>query len=293
MKKGLKTLMVAGLIGTAGLGLMTGCESDDGKSTAYIEIENLDTTWIQNQAISIDGAKIKYYENKDDSTPEVVDLKANMITNFNSALVGENTMTITYNDVSLQVDYHIYSMDDFISIFNTAIENLRTAPTVHSYWRCPDDEVNAERQTENVKDGKLYTVWQDGEHINKMWTVKEGDKWFEYSQQSFNNNIVKKEDLTDDENFAGTIGDELVESVIGLDNVGILLELEGVNGYNIDFNNNEIVYTFTQEIGEKYVFHIKDNKFVEFEQFGLSSYYLTTISYDEADVEMPALPTVE
>ena len=52
MKKGIKNLAVATMVGVASMGLMTGCKKEEAKP--YIQVSGLDVAYIQNEDINLE-----------------------------------------------------------------------------------------------------------------------------------------------------------------------------------------------------------------------------------------------
>ncbi len=289
MKKGLKSLMVTGMVGAASIGLMTGCANNE--STSYLEVVGLDTTWIQNQAISIEDAKVLYYESKDDTTPEEVDLQANMINNFHTSLVGENTMTITYKDTTLEVDYNVVSLDTFKGYINTAIDNLKASQCVKA--------VSSENETDIVeatmyKDGIYYHYEEDFTE----WYTEESGTWYHYKK--IGNNTPTK--LNIGSQFS--LVDEIVDRIIGdMPSADEMLSFTAVVSYEFDIENNQTIIIFNMH--SQYndnsgivQYYIENGKFVKIEYHTLEmsannhTTATTLISYDADDISIPALPDI-
>ena len=309
MKKNiLKTLMVAGLVGVAGVGLMTGCEKKETPSTAYIEVEGLNKTWIQGQGITIDGAKVKYYESEDDTIPDVVDLEASMITNFHSSLIGKNTMKIEYNGVTLDVNYTIFSMEQFETCYSTALDNLKNSTCFKIVERSygANGLTLAEVSQMMVKDEIIFESWEDEgtSYWSKFWTVKEGGKWYKYEQ--IQNNLLSeiKNDLTD-LGVIGNIGDvvkkvvEENESWFWMPDANSYISAETCSGYKYDEEGNQTILTFyMKDKGSSdygYVrYYIEHNRFVKFENSINSIITMEAIfTYNEEAIEIPAVPVIE
>ena len=73
--------------------------------TLSIEAEFEKTVYEKGEALDVTGAKLSYKD--EDGTIEVVDVAADMVAGFTSTTVGEKQMTITYNDLTVVVDYEI------------------------------------------------------------------------------------------------------------------------------------------------------------------------------------------
>ncbi len=286
MNKKTKTLLTLGLIGTASLGLLTGCELKDDnsgeKSTAYIQVEGLDTTWVQNQAISIEGAKIKYYENDKDEIPDVVDLRADMITNFNSSLVGNNFMKINYRDASLNVKYTIYSIEYVATVFNTAITNLKNAEKVKYVDIDGDIAIKSE--------GKYYNCEGTGNNKHEFWTVQEGDTWYGYSKHPNNMPPSSKVEKADFD-----VDNEMVKAIFPVQNFSELLNHEHLESFEVDMINN--MYSLNiNTANSKLTCDFKDGKCVKITSIieGEVEAHIRTITYDASEIEaIPELPTIE
>ena len=295
MKKGIKNLAIATMVGVASMGLMTGCQKEEDKP--YIQVSGLDTAYIQNEGIDLEGAKILYYSNKNDTTADEIKLTESMIANFDTDTTGEKKMKVLWNNLELEINYSVFSASDFINIYNNAFENLMNAENVHADMIIGQgsEQINA---SSNLKNNKCY-IKVDGFGDSKIeeWYEQYGGKWYKYCLE------VEKKSRKDisSEILNNNVMGYVVSSFIASGSKLSVEDLNGFNGYSIDVENGKIIWTvnFPAEENQTGVlkYTIENEKIIECEWKVLNqnneivTINLSTISYNIEDVEMVDLPT--
>lgn len=286
MKKGFKNLMVAAGLCAATMGLMTGCQKKE-EDKPYIRVSGLDVGYFQNEEINLDGAKILYYENKNDTTADEIKLTENMIANFNTETTGEKKMKVFWNNFQLEIDYSVISKEKFVDIYNNVLNNTLNAKNMHveSTRRQvgDDDEVAKIEFSNNL--AYLHTL--NNENF-KMWYRQEDLNLYEYEIES------------------GVATKSLVDGDLGIQGIilrmcacsdGQPLNLETFNSYTnvrYDVKGNKTIMSYNISTEDSIQLIIVDNKIVECLFVGETEEpysYETTISYNAEDVEMVEVPT--
>ncbi len=81
-----------------------GCSFDSKPTLSRIDIKgSIQTEYALNEALDLNGAKLMLTYS-DDSQKEL-ELTQSMVTNFNTTTAGNKTMTISYKEKTLQIDY--------------------------------------------------------------------------------------------------------------------------------------------------------------------------------------------
>jgi len=308
MKKGLKNLAIASMVGVASLGLMTGCEMGDDE--AYIKVKGLDTGYMVGETIDLENAKILYYSNKKDKTADEIKLNENMVANFNTETAGDKTMKVFFNGCELEIEYTVKSTTDFIYIFNKAYDNLLNAPHTHAETAFVEDGVESARAFINVQNNKYYSTYGDAEEyasgtVEKEWIEKSNNTWFAYldergdkSRCDYSDNIVE-----------GNVMSYVAPGVLSVEKLTNDFITECGAVLAIDFDGNKTVLKFNMVFeeeyeGETYAERINVTYVIENEKFISMKYIEDTdtpdsvdeeitvqISYNIEDVEMEALPS--
>lgn len=112
MKKGLKImgfgLAVCALVPGVVLGVGCGDKVDDGiKVEDGISVSGLIGSYYQGQDLDVTGGLITYTKN---GATTFVNIRSDMISNFDSSEVGSSTMTITYAGYQATVDYSVSAL---------------------------------------------------------------------------------------------------------------------------------------------------------------------------------------
>ena len=292
MKKNtLKTLMVAGLVGVAGVGLMTGCEKKEeepkGSGTAYLEVLGLDTTWMKDDIISIKGASIRYFDSKDDTLPEECDLKVDMIENFSSKLEGTHKMIISYKDASLEVGYQIFNEENVKTIYNNAMQEVVNA----SVLRIDSD---MESESAMKQGGVVYYKFGESYKVQE-WYAEESGKWYQYRQD--NEDEPTKEEITDEHDKYDHINNgfkKLILGVVGLPETYYgLVDMVGEIKTNVDIVNNKTILEFNiLAMNASVTMEIKDGKIIKIVLPDDDHFHNVEFYYTVSDVEMPDIPSV-
>ena len=77
------------------------------KKEPYIKVKGIATEYSIGEELNLNNAIIEYYEDKDDDKYIEVVVESNMVTGFSTETAGTFTMTITYNNLSKQVQYTV------------------------------------------------------------------------------------------------------------------------------------------------------------------------------------------
>ncbi len=299
MKKGIKNLAIATMIGVASMGLMTGCKKDEDKP--YIQLSGFDTTYIQNEDINLEGAKILYFSDKNDTTADEIKLTESMIANFNTETTGEKKMKVLWNGFELEIDYSVISTADIVSMYNTAYQNLLNAEHVHGSMTYSYENVSMEIFA-NVKDNKFYGKMQFGDEVEENWCEKVGDKWFRFLDEE---DSETGEDLKRRYNINSKISSEnvmeyAITNFISMDSRLEESDLEFYDEVLYDFDGAKTILTFKIGVDEGLTqideWIIENNKFIgcsmkEENSSGEVEYSISSsLSYNLEDVEMVNLP---
>ena len=296
MKKGIKNLAIATMVGVASMGLMTGCKKEEDKP--YIQVRGLDTAYIQNEDINLEGAKILYYSNIKDTTADEIALTESMIANFDTDTTGQKKMKVLWNNFELEINYSVISTTDFINIYNTAYDNLMNAEYVHGdathCYGSPEVYTSA-----NVANNKFYikTIVQGTTEKDEEWCEQYSGVWYRYNIEG---EEKTREDISS-EITNGKVMEYVMTCFIGQ---GSKLNEEALGNVEItiDIEGTKIILSikvFDEEYNETNItkFIIENNKFVgcnfkvENAEGEINTMATSIISYNAEDVEMVDLPT--
>ena len=297
MKKGIKNLAIATMVGVASMGLMTGCKKEEDKP--YIQVSGLDTAYIQNEDINLEGAKILYYSEKNDTTADEIKLTESMIANFNTETTGEKKMKVLWNNFELEINYSVISTTDFINLYNTAYDNLMNAEYVHGDLTY-DFETGLKVTSSNVTNNKCYVkaVVQGTNETEEEWCEEYGGVWYRY-------NIEGEEKTREDINSQITNGNVMecvMNNFIGSGSKLDASALEYIDEICYDIDGTKTILSikvFDEDYNETNIteFIIENNKFigcnakVENAEGEINTIVTSIISYNAEDVEMVDLPT--
>ncbi len=293
MKKGIKNLAIATMIGVASMGLMTGCEKEEDKP--YIQVKGLDTAYIQNGEINLEGAKILYYSNKKDTTADEIRLQESMIANFSTEETGNKVMKVLWNGFELEVQYSVVSVDEVISLYNDARETLLNAEKVHGDM-VYTNSLRTYQQSSNVSNNKYYGYARENNQLMyEKWCEKDGDVWYLYESD-----YESDEDIRDE--LIGVENDNVMEWAMSafIGQTGEFTS-ENLSNFNVDVEyDGEKTTLILKSKGEEdhsLTYTIENGKFVYVEMIErdsegeIKSLVTSTISYNAEDVEMIDLPT--
>ena len=305
MKRGIKNFAIATMVGVASLGLMTGCVKDDKghvenkplEDKPYIQVVGLDTGYIVGETLNVEGAKILYYSNLNDTTADEITITESMIANFSTEEAGSKVLKVIWNGFELEIDYSVISTNDFINIYNAAFDNIMNAKNVHADIVRQDSEQLV--ASTNVKNNKFYASFsQNGEFVGEEWVEKYNNNWFYYE--------LKGADIKSRRNINEEIeNDNFMEFVIGsfiMTGSRLTVEgLSGLNGFSIDFKNGKTIWKVNPLEEENQIaileYTIENEKIIKCDwtvynqNQEVTIRALSTISYNAEDVEMVDLPT--
>ncbi len=303
-KKKLTALALAGVLGIASLGMM-GCgkESTTEELKPYIEVAGLDTAYIQNEEINLDGAKILYYSDQNDATADEVRLQESMIANFSTEEVGEKKMKVFFNGCELEIDYSVVSKEFVQNLYATALDNMKNSDYVRVVEELIDTnaweelDVEATRLIYNLTKEKIYFVWEYQDEITaEEWIENDGSKWMDYYRWNDN---YSRTDVNDEvleyNNLIGWYIENGPMPIIPqemLSQVTLSYDIEGeyeVLSATIEMEDEEDgVYIYQFE------YQILDGKIVSYSSMcslgDLFALNEATISYNEEDIELVNLP---
>lgn len=286
--KKLTALALAGVLGVASFGMM-GCKQEEAKP--YIQVKGLDTTYIQNEEINLEGAKVLYYSDKNDTTADEIKLQECMIANFNTETTGKKTLKVIWNGCELEINYNVMLKSEFIDLYNTAYNNFMFAQNIHSNTNISSGS-DSLVVYENVFNNKYYAT----SGTEQRWIQKEDNNWFWYSIEGESN----KKELIMVEN--DNIREFVYESMFYLENEEFTTNIvDEFISWEYEINGDEAVLIFKQDGSEglqESKLTIQNEKFVKVENkfFGENGVdveinLITTLSYNAEDVEMVDLPT--
>lgn len=294
MKKGIKNLAIATMVGVASMGMLTGCKSEEKEDLKpYIQVSGLDVAYIQNEDINLEGAKVLYYSDKNDKTADEINLKDCMISNLSTEETGNKIMKVFFNGCELEINYKVMSASELVDLYNAAYDNFWYAQNIHADMVL---SLESEFVSMNVLNNKYYAT--DG--TKQQWIQKENDDWYNYSIEGQTNKKSVMVGVIAKDN----IKEYAFESIINLEdrelNVDIVNEF---TSWEYDINGHDSVITFKQngvEGVQETKLTIKNEKFVKvehrfFEEDGVTLAYdiTSTISYNAEDVNMVELPNIE
>lgn len=180
IKKKITTFALVGALGLASLG-MVGCGAtpppaeEAEEANPYIQVMGLDTAYFVGGQINLEGAKVLYYSDIDDTTVDEYALEGDMISGFDSASAGSKKLKVEYSEAELEIDYSVISKADFISMYNTAYDNFLLEQNVFVEAVMNVDNVIFNISYLSMTQSKSYQVNLDG---NRIWEQKEGDNWY-------------------------------------------------------------------------------------------------------------------
>lgn len=297
MKKGLKNLAIATMVGVASMGFMTGCIKQPEDPTPYIKIAGLDTAYMQNQSINLDGAKILYYSDKNDTTADEVELQESMIANFKTDTTGQKKMRVLWNNFEVEVQYTVFSEEDIANLYNTARSNLINATHAHAEISISNGTRVIYSHLANVANNKFYmSCRENGTMSLESWVQKEGNTWNRYDVNYGNSVNTKRAEDYNGSVVMDIVLDDFLETKDELNS-----EAMADIAADIDFEGNKIILSLKILLEENLVqnYTIEDGRivsldFVECDAGGvLRSRTTGIISYNLADVEMVGLPEVD
>ena len=140
----------------------------------YIKVSGLSTACVVGDELDYSNAKILYYINLTDETPDTYPLTRDMVTGFSSDETGTRTLKVNYKIYTTEMDYKIISENDFIQIYNNAYNQLMHINNAHI-------NINAVFDDENIsasalfKNKEMYLQYSDEFSSREIWTIKEGD----------------------------------------------------------------------------------------------------------------------
>jgi len=253
----------------------------------YIKVSGLSTACMVGDELDYSNAKILYYTNLTDETPDEYPLTRDMITDFSSDTAGTRKLTATYKTHTTEMDYKIISENEFIEIYNNAHTNLMNVNNAKL-----SIEINTnDAATILIKDKELYSNSVGSFGSTDVWVLKENGSYYRYSKGSTHATKQKLTNYKPSDMFEVGV---FPEDTITFDSTNFD---EKVSNYAYQkFNNREII-SFNY-VGEGFVdgaivscrFTIKDDKFAHV-VWVMDEYNSTTnISYNVANEEIPALP---
>ncbi|MBO5954916.1 MAG: hypothetical protein J6Q13_02995 [Clostridia bacterium] len=302
MKKGIKNLAIATMVGVVSMGLMTGCKKEEAKP--YIQVRGLDVAYFQNEDINLEGAKILYYSDKNDTTADEIKLTESMIANFDTDTIGEKKMKVLWNNFELEINYSVISTTDFINLYNTAYDNLMNANCARGNLLVNHDNI-VENVLVNKLNNQIYSnsvYKQDNEVIGETqeWIQKYNNVWYQYIYDENEENQIRR-DVSEDilnNNVMECCMNYFIGSGSKLD--ASALEYIDEICYDIDGTKTILsIKVFDEDYNETNIieFIIENNKFigcnakVENAEGEIRTVSTSIISYNLEDVEMVDLPT--
>ena len=78
----------------------------------YIKVSGLSTACVVGDELDYSNAKILYYTNLTDETPDEYTLTRDMVTGFSSDEVGTRTLKVTYKTYTKEMDYKVISENE-------------------------------------------------------------------------------------------------------------------------------------------------------------------------------------
>lgn len=295
MKKGIKNLAIATMVGIASMGLMTGCKKEEAKP--YIQVSGLDVAYIQNEDINLEGAKILYYSDKNDTTADEIKLTESMIANFDTDTTGEKKMKVLWNNFELEINYSVISTTDFINLYNTAYDNLMNAENVHADM-IVGQGVEQTIASTNVKNNKFYAKFsKNGQFVGEEWVQQYNNCWYYYELES--EDVKRRTDISE-EILNNNVMEYCMNYFIALSipiNNEIISECE--ISYEIDGLKTILTFSSVNAQNETSITQsiIENEKFIGADYMILNSdgttklSTISTISYNIEEVEMVDLPT--
>ncbi len=302
MKRKIKNLAIAGMVGIASMGIMTACKKEDPKPPVpqpYIEVQGLDTGYIVGETLNIEDAKILYYSSKNDTTADEITLTKSMIANFSTEEAGNKTMKVLWNGFEVEIDYSVVNATGFINLYNTAYENFINTTDIHVEMSAISGNVVQVGGAE-VSNNKYYDfAGIEGEEIKlQHWIQQENNVWYAYEIEE--DGCFR--DVLDMTMPNDNIMEYAFEGILMMENEELTInrfsQLEDVN-FDIYGTKTILSFKLNGEEGlQETKLTIEDGKFTKvkskfYEEDGINVEfsYSATISYNAEDVERVELPT--
>ncbi len=295
MKKGIKNLAIATMVGVAATGLLTGCKLNEPKP--YIQVSGFDTGYMIGEEINLDGAKILYYSDKNDTTADEIKLTESMVANFNTETEGEKKMKVFFNGCELEIDYSVISTTEFINLYNTAFDNLMNAENVHGelHMTLGTQEMKI---YSNVKNNKYYSKMEFGDEIEQEWIEQYNNEWFDYLIEDTTEGMKYRIYNVSEEILNGKVMERAITNFIGQ---STKLNEEAISNarISVDLDSDTLILIVKfggSDESNEIKFMINEQKFIGVEMVERYSegegtlHYSSTISYNAEDVEMVDLP---
>lgn len=288
MKKGIKNLAIAAMVGVASMGLMTGCKKEEEKP--YIQVSGLDVAYIQNEDINLEGAKILYYSNKNDTTADEIKLTESMVANFDTDTTGEKKMKVLWNNFELEINYSVVSESDLVSLYNQAFNNFMNSEKVKFAIDASDDSYDANGSI-YYSNNKVYANYlQNGEN-QQEWFQKEEDVWYVYLKSE---TVQSKAVVGEYENIKSRLSAYFLLPCYSQIDSNLINEKEMIFSYDIENSKKVIILTMKNGLDEFIDYKVTfdaNNRFESWSAISDNNNSRVSCFYDFYDNEMIEVPT--
>ena len=244
-KKKILNILLVAVVAFTSIFILSACGEE---KEPYIEAHNLITEYYMGEDLILEGASVRFYEDKDSKEYETIPLTREMVTGFSTDTAGSRTMTITYKTYTTKLDYTVKELTNeyALELYNQARENLLSNPK----WYVSSEETDVQYIIDNVNNVQYYLSG-----TSESWTLEENGSIVEYthdkSEQTYKKRTVVEN--TFDEYLAEYVFPSMTTAISQV----VLNEDRSVSIIFIETESQDQVTT-----EEKYEYVIKNGYFV-------------------------------
>ena len=181
-KKKILNILLVAVVAFTSIFILSACGEE---KEPYIEAHNLITEYYMGEDLILEGASVRFYEDKDSKEYETIPLTREMVTGFSTDTAGSRTMTITYKTYTTKLDYTVKELTNeyALELYNQARENLLSNPK----WYVSSEETDVQYIIDNVNNVQYYLSG-----TSESWTLEENGSIVEYTHDKSEQTYKKR-----------------------------------------------------------------------------------------------------